>query len=149
MNDKAFRDRLVEKLSRMGLVPGPPRQGDPYPVISLEDFFEGNNDAGSIACNLQEAYRLKIGEWFQILKRIRDRQEVQDVLVEIFEVPEDGETWPSSDRIYVLTSAGEEEVKSWMQPLRPDELAEGYIEGVPPGAPVLAHGKRVYQAWWD
>jgi hypothetical protein len=69
--------------------------------------------------------------------------------VEIFESPDDGDTWPASDRIYVITSASEVDVESWVKALHPDEVAEGYIEGVPPGGPPLQPGMKVYQAWWD
>ena len=46
--DVSRRNRLVEKLkvkqTQVGQNPGP--------TVSLEDFFEGNDDLGSIGCNL-------------------------------------------------------------------------------------------------
>jgi hypothetical protein len=107
-----------------------------YPVVSLEDFVEGNADDGSIGCNLQGSDRLKIPDWFKALKDIRDRPRIQDVLMEINQV-DDGDAWPFSDCIYIITSASEEQVESWVKALHPDEVAEGYIEVVPSGAPLL------------
>ena len=83
MNDTVKRDQLVKKVVSLGLQPGPTRKGSPSPVVSLEDFFEGNEDPGSIACNLDKSDRLSIAEWLRILKEIRGRANVQDVLVEI------------------------------------------------------------------
>jgi hypothetical protein len=142
MNDKERRAKLVEKITRLGLPPGPHRASDPYPVVSLEDLFEGNNDPGSIACNLWVSYRLGVAGWYQILKLIRHRPDVQDVMVEIFESPDD-DTWPASDRIYIITSASEDDVESWVEALHPDEIAEGYIDEVPSGAPLLQPGMKV------
>ena len=45
-----YRRELIEKLKRIGL----PSHGTPPPVVSLEDFFVGNEDYGSIGCNLTE-----------------------------------------------------------------------------------------------
>jgi hypothetical protein len=42
------RKNLTAKLRAQGL-PSPDR---PLPIVPLEDFFAGNNDYGSIGCNL-------------------------------------------------------------------------------------------------
>jgi hypothetical protein len=120
----------------------------PLPVVSLEDFFEGNEDYGSIGCNLIEHPSPQ--GFFEHLLAIRSRPDVQDVLVEIYEIEEgDANMWPFSERVYVLTSASAKDVADWMRSLRPDEIEEGYFQGKPPAAPELREGMQVYAAWWD
>ena len=118
------------------------------PVVSLEDFFVGNSDYGSIGCNLPNSPGPQ--GFFKTLKNVRDNDSVQDILVEVDEVVEDDpETWPFSDRVYVLSAALLDEVRSWLAPLEPDEVSEGWENGVPLVAPLLKPGVKVYAAWWD
>jgi hypothetical protein len=121
--------------------------GTPLPVVSLEDFFTGNDDPGSIGCNTDHPGP----EFFkEPLFAIRSRPNVQDVLIEIEEVEEQDESmWPFSERIYILTSAPQEEIEEWMAPLHPDTVEEGWAYGEPKTAPPLRPGMRVYAAWWD
>lgn len=140
-----YRRELVEKIKRSGS----PHSGGPLPVVSLEDFFLGNEDYGSIGCNLPEHPGPQF--FFEKLKGVRARGNVQDVLVEINEVEEsDDSMWPFSDRVYVLTSAAKEEVADSVAALMPDEVEEGFAYGEPPAsAPELRTGMKVYGVWWD
>jgi hypothetical protein len=137
------RTNLIAKLRVQGL-PSPDR---PLPIVPLEDFFAGNDDYGSIGCNL--ANHPGPQAFFKALKEIRDRPAVQ-VLVEINEVVEEGpQTWPFSDRVYILTSDSPEHVKEWVAKLQPDEVAPGWANGLPANAPVLQKGMEVYAIWLD
>lgn len=121
---------------------------DARPVVSLEDFFVGNADYGSIGPNLTRSPGPQ--GFFTILRSIRDRDSVQDVLVGISEVvEEDLATWPFSDRVHVLSSSPIETVRAWLAPLEPDELVEGWSNDKPEAAPALKLGFTVYTAWWD
>ena len=149
------------------------------PVVSLEEFFEGNDDYGSIGCNLDGpcvepapaviGWQAKVKAWlgpklpatqpaptaphpgpqgfYQILKAVRERDDVQEVLVEIDDY--EGLDWPFSEVVYVLTSAFVQEVEGWVKDLFPDEVAEGYFGEKPARAPALRPGYRVYSVWWD
>src|SRR5207247_1928777 len=97
------------------------------PVVSLEDFFDGNWDEHSLAPNMVGYGRPPLRECYDILREIRGRPEVQDVLVAIHESPdaddpEDFEIWPDSDTVYVLTSATRENVAQWAGRLKPDDV---------------------------
>ena len=140
-----YRRELIEKIKRIGL----PGAGGPLPVVSLEDFFVGNEDYGSIGCNLWEHPGPQF--FFEVLKGIRARGDVQDVLVEINEVEEGDESmWPFSDRVYILSGAAREEVADWVAALMPDEVEEGFAYGGPPAsAPELGAGTKAYGVWWD
>jgi hypothetical protein len=117
-------------------------------ALSLEEFFEGNTDYGSIGCNLSDSPGPE--GFYQVLREIRSRPQVQDVLVEVREVDEEDEsTWPFSDTLFVLTDAPREVVANWLEPLQPDEVEEGVGEGEPPPFPELQPGMRVLYAWWD
>jgi hypothetical protein len=138
------RTNLIAKIRAQGL-PSPDR---PLPIVPLEDFFTGNNDFGSIGCNLANHPG---PQWFfRTLKEIRDRPTVQNVLVEINEVvEEDPQAWPFSDRVYILTSASREDVKEWVTKLQPDEVEPAWTNGLPANAPVLPNGTKAYAVWWD
>ena len=117
------------------------------PVVSLEVFFEGNDDPASIGCNLPE--HPGVPTFYAVLRSIRERPDVQDVLVAITEDMGDDD-WPFSDCIYVLTRASVKDVEKWAAALEPDpDPAEGYFPGPPKRAPTLLPEHRVVTLWWD
>ena len=90
----------------------------------LEHFFDSNTDLGSIGCNLID--HPGIPKFYKVLKEIRSRADVQDVLVFITETPEEaGTDWAFSDTIYVLSSASKVAVGDWLKPLSPDPICDG------------------------
>jgi hypothetical protein len=144
------RSKLISKLRDLGMPPSSLEEPQGYPVVSLEDFFEGNADTGSIGCNLTSEQNPGIQSFYDTLRHIRAIPSVDDVLVEIHEVIEDDEsTWPFSDRVYIITSMSESEVERLVADLHPDEVAEGWAYGVPQGGPALKPGMKVYGVWWD
>jgi len=141
--DTQIRQELIRKIKAQGSLDG----STPAPIVSLEDFFVGNDDLGSIGCNTGHGGPA----FFAPLKTIRERPDVQDVLIEIYEVEEDGETrWPFSERVYILSSASRDAVADWLTSLEPDTVEqESYVYGVPKAAPQLQDGMKIYAAWWD
>lgn len=121
--------------------------GESLPIVSLEDFFEGNDDIGSIGCNILE--HPGIEKFYSILKEIRNKVNVQDILVEIMEYDELDNTWPFSERIYILTKEEKSEISIWTKELQLDDIGEGYVYGEPKAAPKLEEGCLVYSLWWD
>jgi hypothetical protein len=134
------RENLAAKIAAQAA-----RAGDI--VVSLEDFFTGNVDRGSIGCNLGKS-QPPIQTFFQVLRDIRSRPGVQDVLVRVCEF-DDPTSWPYSDTVYVLASAPLEEVQQWVAPLTPDEVYAEWMYGPPPKAPPLKPGVTPYSIWWD
>jgi hypothetical protein len=110
------------------------RQGDGA-AVSLELFFDGNDDLGSIGCNLIE--HPGIGTFARVLRAVRVRSDVEDVLVAISEVMPDGE-WPFSHTVYVLTEAPVGDVAEWTADLEPDEVDEDEW-----------NGRHAVVLWWD
>lgn len=121
--------------------------GESLPIVSLEDFFEENDDIGSIGCNILE--HPGVEKFYSILKEIRNKINVQDVLVEIMEYDGVDNTWPFSERIYILTKEEKSEISIWTKELQVDGIGEGYMYGEPKAAPKLEEGYLVYSLWWD
>lgn len=65
------RTNLIAKIKAQGL----PSADRPLPIVSLEDFFTGNNEYGSIGCNLADHPGPQL--FFKVLKEIRARSTVQ------------------------------------------------------------------------
>jgi hypothetical protein len=142
--DQAKRMELIEQINGLGGIDW----DQPLPVVSLEDFFVGNDDVGSIGCNLSEHPGL--ARFYTTLMSVRDRFDVQDVLVQISEVePDDATMWPFSERIYILTAAHPNEVATWLARLQPSEVDPGWFKGRPASIPEDHPDHAVVAAWWD
>jgi hypothetical protein len=128
------------------------------PVVGLDDFFDGNWDEYSIAPNQCGDDRPPLEECYQILSGIRNRPDVQDILIAIDESPdadepEDFDLWPVSTTVYVLASFSEEEFVHLTSQLAATDAYLGTWScktGIkPPLAPELKDGHHVYVLWWD
>jgi hypothetical protein len=119
----------------------------PEPVVSLEQFFEDNVDLGSIGGNLDP--HPGIATFYRVLRDIRDRPEVDDVLVGISEVVENRE-WPFANHVYVITTATPAEVAKWAAPLDCDAPGDGWWNGAPPRWPIqVPRDAHIVTLWWD
>mgnify|MGYP006203075923 CR=1 FL=1 len=135
-------DRITERVNRLG---HPDEPGTPRPLLSVDEFFEGNEEVGSIGCNLDGAP--EPGVFHALFRAIARRPEVKDIRVQVtaFDVPE----WPFSDTVYIMTSATPEQVAAWFpEHLRPDDTWAGFVDQsyepyqVPDGVQPVA-------CWWD
>lgn len=82
------------------------------------------------------------------LQKIRERNDVSDVLVEItmFDDPD----WPFSESILVITSASPEEVQCWfVEEIAPDECWEGWSEDTDHRWVEVPAGMHPVICWWD
>jgi hypothetical protein len=117
----------------------------PRPLLTLEEFFEGNDDPGSIGCNLPDAHPR---EFFDVLRRLWDRPDVADVRVEIRSW-DDPEEWPFSDTVWVITSLSPQDIQKHLgKRLHADNVVVGW-----PDYPVeeveVPDGMKPLGAWWD
>ena len=115
------------------------------PLVTLEEFFVGNEDPGSIGCNLVP--HPGVAEFFRVLRGIRERADVEDVLVGVSEDMGD-DTWPFSDCVYVITSAAASDVESWVETLGPEPVVADDPEP-PANLSTSRPGYRVITVWWD
>jgi len=128
-----------------------------FPLVGLAEYFDGNCDEWSLAPNAVGYGRPALAQCYDILKGIREHDGVQDVLLEIQEVPDiedpgENNTWLSSDKVLILASCSLKDLKKWTAKLNPDEVANvsaAWKHGEPPGAPRLQPGIKAYSLWWD
>lgn len=134
--------RITARVRRLG---DPDDPKTPRPLLTLEEFFEGNRVVGSIGCNLLSAPGPE--QFLELFKSIAGRPDVKDVRVQVTAF--DDPSWPFSDTVYVMTSASPEEVASWFpDDLKPDETWEGFVEQ--PYEPYKAPpGTKPIACWWD
>lgn len=143
MNTQRRRE-LIEKIKGQNLSD----QDFSLPIVSLEDFFIGNDDYGSIGCNL--LHHPGPQAFFETLKFVRDKPEVQDVLVEIYELQEENEdVWPFSERIYIVSNTTGEQISDWVSLLEPDEILESFAYPISQVTQKLEPGMRIFAVWWD
>lgn len=144
-SDETKRKALIAEIRRQGSAT---QQWSQAPLVSLEMFFDGNEDPGSIGPNLVPHPGLST--FFETLLAVREREDVQGVWVAVTDVEEETEgMWPFSDVVYILTSASAREVEGWLEALRPDEAVEVPTGRVPGRLPDPLPGHKVLLAWWD
>lgn len=121
------------------------QQPEPH-VISVERFFDGNDDLGSIGCNLLE--HPGIDTFRGVLTGLQRRSDVHAVYAMIEELdPGDG-CWPFTDTIFVVGTISLEELCDILSPLEPDEIEPCDSLHVPPIIK-QKHEAPVLVVWWD
>jgi len=136
-------ERITERVNRHG---DPNDPSTPRCLLTLPEFFDGNDVVGSIGCNLTPTPTPS--EFHALLSAIAARPEVGDVRVEItmFDDPD----WPFSDTVWVITTADAGTVSSWFAgAVAPDAVGEGWQEGVVYEEYSLPAGMRPISCWWD
>jgi len=116
------------------------------PFVSIERFFDGNQDEGSIGCNLLphpglDAFR-------DVLVGLTRRSDVEAVYAQVAEIDPGTGLWPFADAVFVVGTIAAGELARLLEPLRPDEVASADNVTIPPRLRE-AHGGRVLYAWWD
>ena len=125
---------------------------EPTPLVPLELYFEGNDDQGSIGCNLTKHPGVR--SFYETLLQLRNDGQVSGIWV-IAKQHDWKPGWPHSDEILVRTTLSDSDIKSRLNHLGPDEVGEA--SSSPPfelhdlaGLPVAcAAGERHVVAWWD
>ena len=135
-------ERITERVSRLG---HPDVPGTPTPLVTVEEFFDGNTEIGSIGCNLDSAPTPQ--QFHAVFLAIAQRPDVKDIRVQVtmFDVPE----WPFTDTVYIMTTASSDEVASWFpEELKPDETWIGFVDHAYEPYVVPA-GTQAVACWWD
>ena len=133
------RNALVERIGDVN------NRNANLPLVTLETFFEGNDDGGSIWCNLEAAPEPQ--QVFSVLDAIRQRNDVADVRILITQY-DGGDEWPFSDTIYFITRGSPEDVESWLgETYAADEVYLADLDHAEPYE--VPEGMNIVAAWWD
>jgi len=114
-------------------------------VVSIERFSDGNDDLGSIGCNLDP--HPGIARFRQVLTGLLARPDVEAVYAQISELDPGEGCWPFADTILVVGPITAADLRAAVGGLQPDEVhtADGF--GVP--STVAEHRSPVSVLWWD
>lgn len=115
-------------------------------TIAVERFFDGNDDLGSIGCNLLE--HPGIDAFRDVLTGLLRRPDVEAVYAQISELDPGEGCWPFTDTIIVAGTIPADELRSAVSALEPDEVAAAEDFGVLPSI-AERHGSPVLAVWWD
>ena len=120
-------------------------QSEPQ-IVEAERFFNGNDDEGSIGCNLME--HPGVDTFRGVFAGLLERPDVKAIYAQISELdPGDG-CWPFTDTILVVGTIPVDELREAVSMLQPDEVAAAEELGVSP-AVGKKHGSPVLVVWWD
>lgn len=134
--DQGKRDRLVAALTSQ-----PQAQ-----LVAIETFFDGNDDLGSIGCNLMQHPGIDV--FRSTFERIANRPDVEAIYAQIAEADPGEDCWPFADTIFVIGSIPIGELASELAALEPDEVGSATDFGMPPELEGK-HASPVLAAWWD
>src|SRR3954453_1549975 len=69
----------------------------PDPIVPIDRFFDGNDDPGSIGCNLIE--HPGINQFREVLVGLTQRADVEAVYAQIAELDPGEDSWPFTDTV--------------------------------------------------
>lgn len=116
-------------------------------ALSLDDFFNGNDNFGSIGVNIYPN-QPPPGKFYEVFKRLIDQKKADFIYVRITDV-EDPEDWFFSDLIYVVGSIGLNELQNLINDLMPFEIGKGWLRKKPVNIYGDLNGKNVWSVVWD
>jgi len=126
--------------------------GKHFPIVTLDDYFIGNDDEESIAPNQWGDGRPPVREIYEHFKKIEARPDVQAVFVGIHQDWPDAERfeqWVPAENIHIYSSATQDVAEEWIDGLMSDGIGEGWPYGKHAAAPEPPTGYRVYTVYWD
>ena len=141
MVDKAKRVQLIAAIKALAKLPSTQRV-----LIPISQFFDGNDDQGSIGCNLSKHPGLRA--FHKLLGRIQLMEEVAGVYLAITEVDETYDTiWPFTDTALIATRLAPSAFESILGPLAPDSISRSEESFANP--PSMPEGYHLVSVWWD
>jgi hypothetical protein len=135
--DQKKRDALVESLRSE-----PPNAQ----TVTVQRFFDGNDDLGSIGCNLDD--HPGIDAFRETLGRLEKREDVEGVLLWISELDAGKQFWPFVDTVLVAGTISPDELRAQLSELGPDEIGTA-AEYQVPNSVTRRFKSPCLVAWWD
>ena len=131
-----LRDQLIARLAE---------QPEPL-LVRIEEFLAGNDDLGSIGCNLSEHPGMDV--FREVFGRLAARPDVEAIYAQIAELDPGGDSWPFADTVYVAGPIPQDQLARALAPLQPDEVTLQSPADVPPSLDRRT-GTPVHVVWWD
>ena len=145
--DVVKRDALVKKYDLMNFA------GNKHMVLlSIDEFFDGNNDEASIAPNI--SVKPEMAQYYKVLKTLSKHPKIVDAFVEIKDVMiyDDGKLhdndWFYTDVAYFVGDLTKEEVREAVKSLLPDEV-EYDTDNRISNFKSEYKDKKIVFVWWD
>jgi hypothetical protein len=139
--DKTKRAQLISSAKALGYSMGGARV-----LVNRSQFFDGNDDLGSIGCNLPE--HPGIAAFDDAFHEIENMEGVAGVYFAITEIDESyDDIWPFTDTAWIVTRLSPSAFEDALQPLEPDEF--GVSDESFANPPTVPEGYRLVQVWWD
>jgi hypothetical protein len=115
-------------------------------IVPIGRFFDGNDDLGSIGCNLSD--HPGIDAFRQIVEALLKRSDVQAIYAQITELDPGEDSWPFTDTVLVVGSIPTEDLNRALAPLEPDDVGPADPDMISGG---LSETERrsTQIAWWD
>ena len=136
--DSLKRESLVNSILELGFS----NNGSKTIAVTLDEFFEGNDDIGSLACNLDPHPGME--SFYYYLTRFANDNEVE-VYVEIYEMDEDDdEIWPYSERVYLIGDIERDAIEGLLADVLASEIED--LGDIEINGQVFSN---VYALWWD
>ncbi len=138
--DEGKRARIVNTIRNRGHTDAGPRV-----LVSRQEFFDGNDDTGSIGCNLVEHPGIEAFD--AALGTIEALPGVAGVYLAITDLVDGQGTWPFTDTAFIVTRLSPNALQQILAPLRPDEI-EWFSEKFANQLQIPAK-HRLIRVWWD
>jgi hypothetical protein len=148
--DLQRRAALLDRLRDHGLDDSPPRAGMALPLVGLDDFFEGNDDARSIGPQISGAHP-GVAAIHATLCSIAGRDDVSHVLVQARDARwayDSDDEWVVAGCVVIVTAAAAADIDGWKQSLGCTAAAKGFPEPPASNAPALPEGHAAWQLVW-
>jgi hypothetical protein len=115
-------------------------------LVSIDRFFDGNDDEGSIGCNLMK--HPGVDAFRQTFEGLKNHPGVRAIYAQITEIDPGEDSWPFTDTVIVIGSISPEELQQSLAALEPDEVGPGSPDFLSPALSV-ADKSETLVAWWD
>lgn len=133
------RQELLNKIKSNGFP-------DKEVVLTLDEFFIGNNDKGSIGVNLYPD-QPSPATFYETLKRLIQSGQVERIYVRITDV--DDTEWFFTDTVFIVGQIALEKLRQEVSDLHPTEIYSEWMYGLPANLSDIFSNKQVYSLWWD
>ena len=116
-------------------------------LVPIERFFDGNDDEGSIGCNLSE--HPGMDAFRETLCGLLRLPNVEAVYAQIAEIDPAEGLWPFSDTVFVVGTISAEELAEAVRELEPSSVGGGEDFDMPPLLAEMHDDLPVLAIWWD